>query len=334
LTDDQGRFTFDVVPALVPLDLWGSHPKSTDADDSDSDGARDVVNERRLFQAGEQRTKETLVVRETGPKPPVQLSLAQSIERSARAAGLSGMRSLVLLEGGESANLLRVSQQLTDSDVNKDILAYLPVVVPLAKVEAESTLLSQKGWRMPARDEMVLVVLDGKGQTLDTMRVPTTDVNIGFDLATDFVKRNVPPMRDARATIATARAEAARTGRRVWVVVGGPRCGPCFSLALWMDDHRELLEKDYVIVKVLGSIDTNSSDVERELRGDTGGIPWYAMMGHDGQLLATSDGPLGNIGFPGAVESLRHLRSMFDRTAQRLTMEDRDQLIQSLETGK
>jgi hypothetical protein len=244
------------------------------------------------------------------------------------------MRSLVLLEGDASANLLRISQQLTDIDLLKDILAYLPVVVPADKIAAESALLSEKGWQMPARDELVLVVLDREGKSIDTLRVPTSDINTGFELATNFVKQNVPPARDAKATIAAARAEAARTGRRVWVVIGGPRCGPCFSLARWMDDHRELLEKDYVIVKILGSIDTNSLEVERELRGDTGGIPWHAIMSSDGQLLATSDGPLGNIGFPGAVESLRHLRSMFDRTAQRLTMEDRDQLIQSLEAGK
>jgi hypothetical protein len=55
-----------------------------------------------------------------------------------------------------------------------------------------------------------------------------------------------------------------------------------------------------------------------------------AIADPDGTVLATSDGPLGNIGFPSGFEDLRHLRDMLSRTAQRLTAEEREQLVQSL----
>jgi hypothetical protein len=49
-----------------------------------------------------------------------------------------------------------------------------------------------------------------------------------------------------------------------------------------------------------------------------------------GAVLATSDGPLGNIGFPGTIEDARHLREMLQRTARKLTAKEQDQLVESL----
>ncbi len=73
--------------------------------------------------------------------------------------------------------------------------------------------------------------------------------------------------RDAAALLAAAQAEAKASGRRLWVVSGGPRCGPCFKLARWMNDQHELLEKDYVLVKVMQVLDKNSDAADRLLPG-------------------------------------------------------------------
>jgi hypothetical protein len=120
----------------------------------------------------------------------------------------------------------------------------------------------------------------------------------------------------------------------VWIVYGGPRCGPCFRLARWMDDQQPLLEKDFVVMKFLQVIDKNAQSVAGDLPIRPGdGIPWMAITEPDGAILATSNSPLGNIGFPSELESRRHFREMLDRTAERLTPGERETLVKSLEPG-
>jgi hypothetical protein len=149
--------------------------------------------------------------------------------------------------------------------------------------------------------------------------------------ADEFLKHHKPPTRDALACLAAARDEARKTGRRVWVVHGGPRCAPCFRLGRWMDDNHATLEKDFVIVKVTGGLDAHAGEVLKEFpQAEGDGIPWHAITEPDGKILVTSHGPVGNIGFPSSVEDLRHFRQMLDRTIQRLTTADVDGLIKSV----
>lgn len=54
----------------------------------------------------------------------------------------------------------------------------------------------------------------------------------------------------ARRAAENWRKQAELDGRKVWVIIGGRRCGPCFQMARWIDRQHELLEKDYVIVKL------------------------------------------------------------------------------------
>ncbi len=51
-----------------------------------------------------------------------------------------------------------------------------------------------------------------------------------------------------------------------------------------------------------------------------------AIAERDGTVLITSDGPLGNIGFPNTEERSRYLREMLGRTAQRLSADELDAL--------
>lgn len=59
----------------------------------------------------------------------------------------------------------------------------------------------------------------------------------------DFVSKHQRAKLDAEKKWNEAFAEAKRTNRKVWARVSQRYCGPCFLLARWMDDHRELLER-------------------------------------------------------------------------------------------
>lgn len=80
----------------------------------------------------------------------------------------------------------------------------------------------------------------------------------------------------------------------------------------------------------MAGLDEHADEVIGEFRRASGGIPWHAIAEPDGTLLITSEGPLGNIGFPSGriVESLRHWRIMLETTAQRLTGREIDTLCE------
>jgi hypothetical protein len=237
------------------------------------------------------------------------------------------MHALVILQGDDSQNVVTLTNQLLDYDKIDVALRYLPMRVEPAEVKAEAATVEKYGWPIPAPGEVVLVALDGDQGTIATKTIETGQPDAALHIGEGFLREHMPPARDARALLAAAREEARKTGRRVWIVHGGP----CFRLGRWIDDHHEALEKDFVIFKVMEGIDEHAAEVIQELpETDRDGIPWHAITEPDGTILATSHGPLGNIGFPSSVEGIRHLRRMLDHGVQRLTITEVDRLIESL----
>ena len=106
-------------------------------------------------------------------------------------------------------------------------------------------------------------------------------------------------------------------------------------MARWLDDQHELLDKDYVMLKIDDFRDQNGKLVaERLTRGEQHGIPFHAIFDPDGELLMDSAGPLGNIGHPSGFEGKKQLRKMlletrqrFDRLRDRSPRRERGRLI-------
>ncbi len=175
----------------------------------------------------------------------------------------------------------------------------------------------------------MLLALDGDGKQLGSERLVAGDRKAAEQLATTLIKSHLPPARDAKERLAEAREEAKRSGRKLWIVEGGPRCGPCFRLALDGRPARAVgkglrhSQGDGRPRPALGGSD-------RAVNRPQSGIPWYAITEADGTILATCEGPNGNIGMPTAVEDLRHFRSMLEATAQRLTAKEIDALVRSV----
>jgi hypothetical protein len=246
------------------------------------------------------------------------------------------MRALVALLGDDSAPTVRTIDQLfhNDDERGRDILPYLTLRVDRAQLEREAAVVSGYGWPKPDPGEIVLVALDGE-RKVSTRRIATKSINDAVGAGRGFLKQHAPPSRNAQTLLTDARDEARRSGRRVRIIRGGPRCAPCFRLARWIEDHHAALDRDYVIVEVMDGIDAH---VTEALAGhpiqDGDGLPWFAITEPDGAILAISRGPLGNTGFPSSVEDIRHFHQMLDRTARKLTLGEVDRLIGSLSPGR
>jgi hypothetical protein len=213
----------------------------------------------------------------------------------------------------------------------KELLRYLPLLVSSEELQAEANLFTRLKLQPPKAGEILLDVLDGEGRQAGALLLPVRDATSTVKQGVEFLKQHAPAKRDARKLLSAAQQEARETGRCVWIIESETRCGPCFRLARWLDDHHALLERDDVFVKLLVGCDDNAQDVLESLkRRKGGGIPWYAITDPNANVLATSDGPGGNIGFPSTQRDKDHFRQMLRRTAQKLTAADVDRLIQSL----
>ena len=162
------------------------------------------------------------------------------------------------------------------------------------------------------------VALDAKGAELDRIELQTNDASPS-PRAVNLINRNALKKLDAIERYDAALAEAKRTRKRVWISISQTRCSPCFAFARWWDRNREKLEEGFVPLKIDDVRESNGAELVKQLIGDKQfGIPYHLIVESDGSLFVSSEGPLGNIGYPSSFEGISHLSTML-RTHSGLT---------------
>lgn len=134
--------------------------------------------------------------------------------------------------------------------------------------------------------------------------------------------------------IAAALARAKREDKRVLVQWGANWCGWCNLLAATMKEDKAIAKEvlyEYEVVKIdVGRFDKHVDLAQKYGAAIDGGIPFLTFLDADGKVLATSDGPQGNTGFPAAPGELAHFRTMLAKAATKITPAEIDALITSL----
>ena len=110
----------------------------------------------------------------------------------------------------------------------------------------------------------------------------------------------------------------------MWIIAGDSRRENYFRLARWLQDQHDLLDRDYVFVKLLKGCDENVDELGQALHLGDKNAPWFALADAAGTVLATSNGPLG-----GPTDTKRQLDRALQATARRLTPTDIERLIRS-----
>lgn len=96
---------------------------------------------------------------------------------------------------------------------------------------------------------------------------------------------------------------------------------------------KEILQKDYIDVKIDTDRMTNGKAVAKRLRpSGKGGIPWMVILDSEGEALITSAGPNGNIGCPVGVEERAFFMRMIEKTARGMSKEDLSALKDALDS--
>jgi hypothetical protein len=309
-TDAHGKFVLSGVPSGMKVEILADP----------IDGAE---RSRRLgevfLKAGESRPVDTFRVT-ADTSDPEEMPLASRFKTTLRDCRLGSFHMMVILSRDSVTDVAFVGRNFVDPETNDAISSFiqLPIAHRSERTAADMEFLKERGWDVPAENRVVAMALDAEGNELGRLELDVSDEKAA-EQAEEFIRRHVPTQADALEKWREAFAEAKRSG-------------PCRRMARWLDDHDNVLAKDYVLLKVDDVRDLNGVEVaERLTRGERQGVPFHAVFDGDGNLLIDSEGPLGNIGHPSGFEGKAHLKKMLLETRRNLSDAEVNELIESLE---
>jgi hypothetical protein len=325
--DGQGRFKFESAPTNIIV--WPIATASPQGAFSHYQIGKEFV-----LKVGLDRQNDRLGVSMGEDEEPSQ-SVARQYDSAVdhladlvRDAHALEAHVLVGILGDQSDVVEDTWQRLVDREETPIAGGYLPLRIASGELRIQSTLFSQLKLRPPKPGEMLLVVLDGSGRRSDYFSLSIRNRPEVYELGVRFLNRNAPS-RDARKVVAEARALARTTHRRVWIVGEGVRDSSSVRLAHWLEDQRPLLDRDFVIVKLLAGRDEHISDICNDLEVGEGGA-WFAIIDGAGTVLANNDQPDGSFDYPRSATERRQFRGVLQKTVRTLTPKDIDRLINSL----
>ena len=170
-----------------------------------------------------------------------------------------------------------------------------------------------------------LTVLDADGKLLTNQETSSLEVGPKHDpeVVAAFLKKWEPEPINAEAALTAALREATDKDKRVLLHVGTPTCGWCKVLSGFLNDHEDLFSQDFVDLKIdMVRMQQGEKVAARFQPANSTGVPWMVILDASGNVLSTSVGPAGNVGYPVLPAEIDHFLAMLARTKQRLNKED------------
>lgn len=267
-------------------------------------------------------------------KPAIDARVRERV----RDGRLAHQRALLVVgaEGNPVVQqLYEIEYDYTQPELSKPLYDYLLLPINAGdeqKREEASELAARFKFDLPEADGATLVVLDEDGALV--AQIADKELVEGGKIAPakllDFLQANRPQLPDAEVLLTEAIAKAKQEGKRVLVQVSGARCGWCFVLSRYLDDHHELFDKEFTYVKLDDRWAHGAEVIQRVRPKQEGGIPWMVILDENGEPLITSDGPDGNIGYPGEPEGAVHFEKMLRTGTKHLTDDDIAALVKPL----
>jgi thioredoxin-related protein len=179
-----------------------------------------------------------------------------------------------------------------------------------------------------------LTVLAADGNVLTNQETGALEVDDAHDPARvqAFLKKWQAEPLDAGKVFEQARAQAAKQHKRLFLHFGVPTCKWCRRLDdfLRRKDIAEIVACDFVPVKIDLRRMTGADEVAKRFRKTDSGSPWFAIVDGKDHVLATSDGPRGNVGFPVEPHEIAHFIDVLKKTAPRMTVAEIGKIEQTL----
>lgn len=97
-----------------------------------------------------------------------------------------------------------------------------------------------------------------------------------------------------------------------------------------LENVAPVLQKEFVVVKLDYDRGIGAKDVVKKYCNGEQGLPSFAFVDGDGQLLINSLGPKGNVGHPYQPDEVVYFKVMLKRVQRHLTDAEIDALIASI----
>ncbi|MDH4240759.1 MAG: thioredoxin family protein [Phycisphaerae bacterium] len=168
-----------------------------------------------------------------------------------------------------------------------------------------------------------LTVLDKEGKVLVNQRTDPLEEGEAHDPTKVYAFLNEWKSKplNAEQVYEQALALAQKENKRVFLHFGAPWCGWCHRLEDFLagPDIAKIMSQDYILVKIDLDRMAGAEAIDKRIRKEGGGIPWFAILDAQGKVLITSEGPEGNIGYPVKPAEIAHFIHMIKETSRNIT---------------
>src|ERR1017187_7350736 len=190
-----------------------------------------------------------------------------------------------------------------DPDLAHLLTGYVGVPITVADAAAVQQFAQKIRANLPKDNTMLITVLDSDGALVTTITAPRI-LEAGHIAMAKFkaILMEFFPGAPATEVFAKSLPALAASGKAGWVEFRADWCGWGKKMEKFFQESEAapILAKYYTVVTVDTEKNEGSEPLARRLGSKDGidGIPWFAVIDAQGKVLATSEGPKGNIGFP------------------------------------
>jgi uncharacterized protein YyaL (SSP411 family) len=246
------------------------------------------------------------------------------VEKATALAKRDSKRILVMF-GGDWCGWCHKLHDLFKSDpaIRKTLSdEYVLVMVDTKAPNVEPLFAACKG-DLESVGYPFLAVLDDSGKVVTRQKTDPLEEGDHHDpkKVKAFLDQWTAPKQVAQTVFDNALARAKSEDKMVFLHFGAPWCGWCHHLEAFLarPETIAILGKDFIDLKIDEDRMIGGKELDAKFRKNgEGGIPWIAFLDAQGKVLATSDGPKGNIGYPAAPHEIAHFTSMLRKTARRI----------------
>lgn len=220
--------------------------------------------------------------------------------------------------------LMKSNQEIA----RKLMYEYDVVLVDIGKMDKNLDLLERFEVDLKTNGVPFLTVLDTNGNVVVNQETSVLEKEDKDDpghkpeAVLEFLSKYSAEPLEARELLATATEKAKSEHKIVFLRWGAPWCGWCHRMDAWMEnpDVHSILNSAFVHLKIDTERMIHGQELLDEYCSEPSGIPWFVFIDpNDQKVLATSDGPQGNVGFPFEDFEIDHFCDMLGKCNGRIS---------------